>query len=494
MIKNSLKYIAVGLFGLMLTTSCTDEIMNDINKNLNNPTQVPSRLVLTDVINRSAASVASGDYNMYASLFVEHQVGVDNQFYNSEIRTGISEIQTTTYNNAWVAAYTGLRDAEDIIAICSEGGIEQGNHHTKGMALVLKAYFISVLTDGVGEVPFSQAVNPDEFRNPTLDKQQNIYGSIFSILDEAIAELSKETTFASPGDQDVLFSGDAAKWLKFAHGLKARAHMRLSFVDPSNHSYQKVLDEVALSFTSVEDEARYEYNGATSFNPVYLLFNNANRYYYGSSKSFRDNLDDNDPRIAKFFIPNPNNDAGVVELAPNGLRNADGSIMEPDPNKYGWSSHFKNALQPSYLMSFHELKFLEAEAKERMSAGSGETAAKEAITEAFKASGFEDATEIDAYINSITDFGIDRIMREKYISFFEAESIEAYNDLRRLRAMGETSYITLQHAIPENFPLRFTYGAGDVNNNPNVKAAQGDGRHVYSENVWWAGGKDNLGQ
>lgn len=81
-------------------------------------------------------------------------------------------------------------------------------------------------------------------------------------------------------------------------------------------------------------------------------------------------------------------------------------------------------------------------------------------------------------------------MIQKYLAFFGAsgESLEAYNDYRRLKAMGE-SFIELSN--PNNkskFPLRYTYGSSDVLSNQNVKEAFGDGQYVYSENVWWAGG------
>src|SRR5690606_7906033 len=81
------------------------------------------------------------------------------------------------------------------------------------------------------------------------------------------------------------------------------------------------------------------------------------------------------------------------------------------------------------------------------------------------------------------------IMIQKYLAFFEEESVEAYNDFRRLNAMGE-SFIVLENPLNNSakFPLRFTYGSDDVTTNVNVRAAYGDGNYVYSENVWWAGG------
>jgi hypothetical protein len=79
-------------------------------------------------------------------------------------------------------------------------------------------------------------------------------------------------------------------------------------------------------------------------------------------------------------------------------------------------------------------------------------------------------------------------MNQKYIAFFEEEAVEAYNDYRRLKAMGN-NVITLENPLDATkFPLRFTYGSSDVTTNANVRSAYGDGSYVYTENVWWAGG------
>ena len=78
-------------------------------------------------------------------------------------------------------------------------------------------------------------------------------------------------------------------------------------------------------------------------------------------------------------------------------------------------------------------------------------------------------------------------MIQKYIAFWGAsgESTECYNDIRRMKAMGE-DFVTLEN--PNPFPLRCPYGDGDVNANPNVEAAFGNGQYVYTDPVWWAGG------
>ena len=80
-------------------------------------------------------------------------------------------------------------------------------------------------------------------------------------------------------------------------------------------------------------------------------------------------------------------------------------------------------------------------------------------------------------------------MNQKYIAFYEEEALEAYSDIRRLEAMGD-DVIELKNPYNQTvgFPQRFTYGSADVTTNPNVAAAYGDGKYIYTEKVWWAGG------
>ena len=82
------------------------------------------------------------------------------------------------------------------------------------------------------------------------------------------------------------------------------------------------------------------------------------------------------------------------------------------------------------------------------------------------------------------------IMVQKYLAMYGAngESLETYNDIRRMMALGE-NFVELEN--PKNaskFPLRYSYGADDTTTNPNVQAAFGNGQYVFSEPVWWAGG------
>jgi len=463
-------------FGLF---SCSESVMEKINQNKNNPADVESRLIITDVINNSSYSVIGSDFAFYASVYVEYNVGIYNQMYNAEIRVA-DPTSATTYDNTWAAAYGDLYNLKQIIEKCSPGGPEENSTTVLGMAQVLSAYDLATLTDLMGDIPWTEALQPGVIFTPILDSQQSIYAVINQFLTDGIANLQKETIVDPIGSQDPVYGGDAKSWIKFAYGLQARYAMRLSKVSPN---YDAVITAANQSFAEKSDEAAYPCGGKI-LNPFYKFFTDRN--YFGASQSLHDKLTDlDDPRDDVFFQPYP----GTSDLifAPNG-----------NPNQaqgyYGISAlNTSTPTMPIYLMSYHELEFLKAEAYARKGdLANAKIHLQTAIETCFTNVGLTTDDADTYYANSVAPLLVNQagtvaaIMMQKYLGLFEGESVETYNDIRRLMAMGEGNSIPLEN--PNKFPLRYTYGASDVTTNVNVKNAYGDGSYVYTENVWWAGG------
>jgi hypothetical protein len=462
--------------------SCSEKVMDEINNNVNDPTDMSSRLIITDAMTNTAFSVTEGDFNFYASIFIEHNVGIFSQFYNAEIRSG-EPISSTTYNNAWNSVYQNLYNLKVIIQKCSEGGSEAGNYHTLGIAQILTAYNLSIVTDVMGDVPWSEAIQPGVIFTPKLDNQSAIYTDILKILDDAIINLDKESVFETLGAQDLIYGGNISLWKKFAYGLKARYTMRLSLKSPA---YADVVSFADQSFSSSGEQAQFNYNGNTTSSPFYRMY--TDRDYYGASQSLHDKLvARNDPRDNIFFTPHPGSGSNEIVFAPNGANNEVQGVYS--------ISGITNPTAPTYLMSYHEVEFLKAEAYARLNdLPNADTALRKAVTSAFRKVniGLSAANAVDYFnINVRPKFQsnpLSEVMNQKYIAFYEEEAIEAYNDYRRLKAMGD-NVINLEN--PRNtteFPFRMTYGSEDVTTNQYVREAYGDGTYVYTENVWWAGG------
>ncbi|GAB1404081.1 hypothetical protein MASR1M74_12600 [Lentimicrobium sp.] len=170
--------------------------------------------------------------------------------------------------------------------------------------------------------------------------------------------------------------------------------------------------------------------------------------------------DRNDPRDDEFFVPYPGTDE--VIFAPNGTPNQ-------QQGYYGISG-IMSKTAPTYLLSYHELEFLKAEAYARQ--GGASDNAKAALESGIKAAFAKVGMEMDStyFADEVTPrFNaepVKEIMIQKYFSFFESEAVEAYNDIRRLRAMGN-NFIELVNPNNSNkFPQRYSYGAERRNHQP----------------------------
>ena len=479
--KSNIVYRGAALItGLLLCYSCSQDTLDKINANPNNPTVVASKYIITDVMTSTAFNCTGADLNFYASVYMEFNVGSYGQMYDAELRH--SSADATTYDNEWVALYANLLDLKTIIAKCSTGGSEAGNVVTLGIAQVLTAYNLALLTDLFGDVPWTEADQPGVIFTPKVDKQQDIYTAINTMLDNAITNLKATTTFPSLGAQDFIYGGSAAKWVKAAYGLKARYAARLAF---RTANWNAVIADAALSFANAGDEFSFnKYDGTSAVNPGYAFF--TDRDYFGSSQSLDNKMvPRNDPRIALYFVAYPGS-TGLV-FAPNGTNL---QIQQ----KYGISG-LLSPTAPTPMMSYHELLFLVAEANARLgNLPAAETALRSAISAAFVNVGLTAAAATTYYTANIASrFAanpLQEIMVQKYLSFYDQEAIEAYNDYRRLVAMGN-NFITLESPINNllnyGFPQRYAYGKSDLDANPNVANAY-SAVNIFKDKVWWAGG------
>lgn len=472
---------------VIILPSCSEEIMDEINFNPDNPTDVSSSLTLADNMTELAVTGVGGSMMFYTSVIIEHKVGTHNQFLNMEIRSG-EPTSATTYNNDWGTIYNQLWALRMTINRCSEGGKEEGAWHNLGRAQLLSAYYLAILADGWGDTPWEEALQPSTYMQPQLSTQETLYDDVFAYIDAAIENFQKTDLTPDIGSQDLLYgSNSSAKWLKLAYALKARYLLRLSHISPD---YAGVIAAANNSFTSMADQCLFEFDGSSATAAWYRMRNDRNSH--GASQSLHDKLTDrNDPRDAIYFIANPQRDDNVLVFAANG-QNLDVQ------SEYGVSG-LSVIDAPTYIFSYHELEFIKAEAYVRLGGPANlalaKTALQNAISAAFQKPNVgltagDAATYFTNEVEPLFDSNpLSEVMNQKYIAFFEEEALEAYSDIRRLEAMGD-DVIELQNPYNTTvgFPQRFTYGSSDVTTNPNVAAAYGNGSYVYTEKVWWAGG------
>ena len=140
--------------------SCSEDKMDSINNDNNHTTVVPSKFILADVLTSTAFNNVGGDFNTYFASYVEHEVGISNQLYRAETRTG-EPSSSTTFNNVWENTYSVLKNARIIVHKCSEDGDQHGNYTTRGIGEVMVALNSGLIADAFGDTPYTQAALPE---------------------------------------------------------------------------------------------------------------------------------------------------------------------------------------------------------------------------------------------------------------------------------------------------------------------------------------------
>lgn len=507
--KKILHKLLLTLTVVMTVSSCSESLMDKINKNENEPADVPARFILTDAIIRSAMNT-SADLSFFASVYMEHEVGISNQLYNAEKRA--TEVTSSlTYENNWNRLYMNLEACRIMIAKCSTGE-EKGNNSTLGYAKILSAYNLATLTDCFGDAPFSEMGDPLNIKQPKIEKQEKLYESIFKFLDEAIENINNEDVHPNSDEttpQDILYkfdeSNEKQNWIKFAKGLKARYMLRLAKVRGNADYYGEIINLVGESFKESSEEAKLTiFNNKDQISPFSEFF--WDRNYFATSQSFMDRLTErNDPRAEELITPVTVWQKIYKEPLFNGGAAPNGTASQ---SQYFYAASIKSTdgREPLMLLSYHELLFIKAEAMLRR--GDDKSLVAPLLKEAVRVSAKKIADSYNYVVgkSKINDAAMDgyfdnviadrfnaeplkELMNQKYLSCYgNGEVLEAYHDYRRCKAMGD-NFVTLANPLNDNkFPLRFTYGASDVTTNAEVRAAYGDGQYVYTENVWWAGG------
>ena len=95
------KLLAVSFLTAAIASACTEDAMDKINENPNNPLDAPAKFLITDLGVNTGFSTVGGDFSLYSSVYIEHETGISNQLYRAEVRSG-EPTTATTYTNAWI--------------------------------------------------------------------------------------------------------------------------------------------------------------------------------------------------------------------------------------------------------------------------------------------------------------------------------------------------------------------------------------------------------
>ena len=185
----------------------------------------------------------------------------------------------------------------------------KGYQDIKAMANALSVYMALYDCDMYGSMPYSEAV---QFRyggtlTPKYDSQKELFTKWIEEIDADIKVLSaKLESQASLGNNDLAYNGDAAKWLKFANGVKLKLAVRL--LHQNKALAIKLAEQVGSNdnnvMSAIEDD--YVYNKGTGGDGGNNTYGTDNSVSLGaSSKNVLDFMKRNhDPRMLVMFTKN----------------------------------------------------------------------------------------------------------------------------------------------------------------------------------------------
>ena len=208
---------AAGATSLGLFASC--EKFLDVNQNPNAVLEAPASNILV-AAETSMGFLMGSDLHRYTSLVVQQFSGQG----GSGIQTAEYDrynITPTDINNVWRGAiYAGsLADMQKLI-----DQTQATSPKYAGIAKISKAFLFSVTTDAFGDIPFSEALQFDKNFAPKYDASADVYTGIIALLNDGISDI-KAQSLLSPGNDDLIYGGDMAKWERMANTLKLRLYL-----------------------------------------------------------------------------------------------------------------------------------------------------------------------------------------------------------------------------------------------------------------------------
>ena len=486
--------LGLSLLSLPALTAC--EKFLDVNNNPNNPVVSTPNFLLPGIISNGIqvqmfTALRTPFITQYAVSRTANSGGNDQYFLTNAN-------STNTFN------FSYFQSGGNIPPMV-KAAQEEGSPYYVGAGKIMQAVILAHATDMLGNIPYSEAYQGGANFTPKYDPQPQIYGVINQLCDEGLVEMLKpasaefrpfySTTPSESGD--ILYKGDVVKWQRLAYALKARQAQHLTkkgSYDPSavlalcDNAFKTSADDAQLQFqvavspltntTSIFGPTRANFGAAT-------LSTNIVRYLNGTTFPGV-----TDPRFG-VMIPTTSTGASPGAGTSTTLNLTPGSTVTDF-----YASWYARDLGYFEVITYHELKFIEAEAAfragntarallalkegirahiKKMSAGgtfSPPSVTFPAITDA----------QILAYLNSAAvpqtaaDVTLRSIMEQKYIAMFL--NPDSWSDLRRLD-FNPAIYVNFQYPVytgsgtgplQGKYPRRLLPGATEVTVNPTAVA------------------------
>ena len=525
---NNMKTKILALALVVMLVGCDDFF--DINDDPNNPVKAELNTILPYIQGTffGAFGMGTSGISELVSVYTHQTVQRGN---HDDYRIQPNEF---SLSQAWEQLYTKtLPDINAVIARRDEAPVYAG------IAKVMKAHMFTLIVDLWGDMPYTEAGDPVNFKFPAYDDDMAIYAAMFPLIDEGIADINAGGI--RPGADDLVYAGDLDKWIKYANSLKLNMYNKVRLTSMYNATEVGQLLAGPL-MESHEDDFELEYNESITpenRNPAFIreYAQNSPAYYVSpyffllmnGEQACQNSLmvGIEDPRIPYYFY----NQLAPGEAAQNPESYRNGEFLsiwfgsyDRDPNE-GFDQNISQTVvglypvggpfddgsgtninatlgtkgaAPQRILTSADVAYIRAELALTMGTTDNardmlETGMERSFAEVNEAAASVGAPDVDgsgyiAEVLALYDAGnndqkLEVIMTQKWIQAF-GNAVESWNDIRRtgypevcdpFQDLNEFSITT------NPYPVVLPYYGNDLTNNGNAP-----GQHdQYSAKVFW---------
>jgi hypothetical protein len=483
MVMNKKIIIAI-IFVLGIFASCTKDF-EEINTDTKNPQVVTAEVLFTNAQIDLSGQISSTNVNLniwklMAQYWTERSY-VDESNYDI--------VNRRIADNEFRIHYSILKGLSDAYSIVKNEVLSEPNLASKEvvrankMAIIdlLEVYTYQRLVDMFGNVPYSEALDPENY-TPVYDDAQTIYTNLISRAQASVAALDdSEESF---GTADLIYKGDVASWIKFGNSLLVKLGIGIADGPLSALGQSTVEAASANVFTGLGDGAYFPYQSSLPYvNPLYLDLVASGRSDFLITTTIYYKMHDTigmieDPRIIQYF-------SNLTKPA---------SVYGAKAGSYSGKMHYNSKIADpafhGFFLTYDEVQFYLAEAAARgwNVGGSVESFYNEGVTSSILEWG---GTETEA-----SDF-----LAEKPITYYsswqEAVATQAWIALYTRGFEGYTTYRRLDYptfVMPPHpptgvtvIPTRFTYPINEqtLNKDNYTAASTAMGGDLLTSKLFW---------
>ena len=468
----------------LVGAGCNDFLQGPgLTENPNNPTTgTPLQQLIA--VQANMATRLEGQLARCAGVFTQQLIGSNNQQLSFCTQYGVTESDISGQMSGFYIG-GGLLSLRAIQAAAQTSG----DQFLLGIAKVWEGLAIGTATSVWGDLPYSEAVNPD-IAEPVLDSQESIYAGVQTRLDEGItalqAALAGDTTGnCVPAQGDLIYCATAVprateirRWIRTAYTLKARFHLHL-VEQHGNSEYGLALAAALNGISEAPTSATQAIHGQApgDFRDFHAGTQDFDANIWGEFLSTRQDLvagnvliqilkTRNDPRLAAYFDANAQGQFMGADQNDSTIR-APGCPALPAACA---ASVINTTVRRQFtfrqpIVTWAENQLIMAEAKYMTGDSAGAVANVDAVRTAV---GMPVLGNV-----SFTD-----VMTEKYIAMFE--NIDVWSDYKRTcipavtpfgkppapEVLGRMPYGSAERTSNPHVPLPSAYPAGTTGSSP----------------------------